>query len=109
MPSVSRILTIMKVMTKTPAVWQVQGACKPSSLMAAMSGTTPRRDPPYIKEDDRKGIIWLYKFTYENQPLNDCLFLDYVYEPNPAGCRPKYPLIHEIKYGHYLSREWIHR
>ena len=66
----------------------------------------PRRDPPYIKEDDRKGIIWLYKYTYENQPLDDCLFLDYVFEVDPVraelgwgGCRPKYPLIHELKYG----------
>ena len=80
---------------------------QPSAVMAGMSGTTPKREPPYIKEDDRKGIIWLYKFTYENQLLDDCLFPDYVFEEDPAGCRPKYPLIHEVKYGHYLDREEI--
>ena len=78
---------------------------QPSAEMAALSKC--RAEDPCIEEDDRKGIIWLYKFTYENQPLNDCLFLDYVFEENPAGCRPKYPLIHEIKYGDYLTREWI--
>ena len=80
---------------------------QPSAVMAGMSGTTPKRKPPYIKEDDRKGIIWLYKHTYENQPLDDCFFPDYVFEPDPAGCRPKYPLIYEIKHGHYLDREEI--
>ena len=105
MPSVSRILTIMKVMTKIPAVLADTRGMQPASAMAVMFKC--RAEDPCIEEDDRKGIIWLYKFTYENQPLNDCLFPDYVFEEDPAGCRPKYPLIHEIKYGHYLTREWI--
>ena len=74
---------------------------QPSSLMAAVPLTSPRRRDAYIKEDDRKGIIWFYKYFYENQPLEDCFFPDYVFEadPNNGGCRPKHPLIYEVAYG----------
>lgn len=79
---------------------------QPSSLMAGVPLTRPRRRDAYIKEDDRKGIIWLYKYFYENQPVEDCFFPDYVYEVDPVrgglgwgGCRPKHPLIYEVTYG----------
>ena len=79
---------------------------QPSSLMSGVPLTSPRRDLPYIKEDDRKGIIWLYKYFYENQLVEDCFFPDYVYEADPVraelgwgGCRPKHPLIYEVTYG----------
>ena len=69
---------------------------QPSSIMAVKG---ERRDHPYIKEDDKRGIIWLYKYIYEGQTLKDCFFPDYVFEADPAGCRPKYPLLYELKYG----------
>ena len=52
-----------------------------------------------ISQDDANGIVWLYKFYHENLPLEDCIFPDYELEQSPDGCRPKSPLIFEIKYG----------
>ena len=49
-------------------------------------------------EDDKRGIIWLYKYTYENIDWEDCFFPDYVPEPEVRGCRPKHPLIFDIKH-----------
>ena len=43
--------------------------------------------------------MWLYKFYHENLALEDCIFPDYELEKSPDGCRPKYPLIFEIKHG----------
>ena len=43
--------------------------------------------------------MWLYKFYHENLALEDCIFPDYELEKAPDGCRPKYPLIFEIKHG----------
>ena len=57
---------------------------------------------PHIKEDDKRGIIWLYKHIYEGQPVEDCFFPEYILEEKPiAGCRPKHPLIFAIKYSGY--------
>ena len=53
--------------------------------------------------DDINGIVWLYKHIYEDQPLKDCFFPDYEFEEFPAGCRPKYPLVFELKYGSTLN------
>ena len=53
--------------------------------------------------DDINGIVWLYKHIYEDQPLKDCFFPDYEFEEFPAGCRPKYPLIFELKYGSTIN------
>ena len=56
-----------------------------------------------LGEDDKNGIIWLYKGIYENHPLGDCFFADYVPDEVPDEwegiCRPKYPLIFEAKHG----------
>ena len=57
-------------------------------------------EKPYLSEDDKNGIIWLYKATHEGLAINDCFFPDYVFEPERKGCRPKYPLIFEIKHRH---------
>ena len=73
---------------------------QPSSLMSHLLPM----DEPRIMEDDRRGIIWLYKHIHKGQPLDDCFFPEYVYEADPAGCRPKYPMIFEIKYGTPRSR-----
>ena len=70
---------------------------QPSSVMSGMHISRP--GPRRIGQDDKDGIVWLYKFYHENLPLENCLFPDYELETSPAGCRAKYPLIFEIKYG----------
>ncbi len=69
---------------------------QPSSIMAAFSAAAGQ--PPYLGEDDKRGIQWLYRHFYQGIALDNCIFPDYVYEPEPAGCRPKYPLIFEVKH-----------
>ena len=73
---------------------------QPSSVMSHLL----LMDEPRIMEDDKRGIVWLYKHIHEGQPLDDCFFPEYVYEAKPQGCRPKYPMIFEIKYGTPRSR-----
>ena len=53
----------------------------------------------YLTEDDKKGIVWLYKVFYEDLPLTDPYFSDYIFEEDTSGFRPKYPLLFEIKQG----------
>ena len=74
---------------------------QPASVMAG--GNTPRPIPTRVSQDDANGIVWLYKFYHENLPLEDCIFPDYELETSPDGCRPKSPLIFEIKHG----TEWL--
>ena len=50
-----------------------------------------------LGQDDENGIIWLYKYTYEGLPMDDCFFPNYELTEIPFGCEPKYPLIFEIK------------
>ena len=54
--------------------------------------------PKHIGEDDKNGILWLYKFYHENLPLEDCIFPEYELEKSPDGCRLKWPLIFEIRH-----------
>ncbi|RKU06726.1 hypothetical protein C6503_25745 [Candidatus Poribacteria bacterium] len=56
-----------------------------------------------IGKDDENGIIWLYKRIHEKLPLEDCFFPNYELEKAPDGCRPKYPLIFELKQGRAQS------
>ena len=70
---------------------------QPASVMSGLN--VPRPIPTRISQDDANGIVWLYKFYHENLPLEDCIFPDYELEKSPDGCRPKYPLIFEIKHG----------
>ena len=72
---------------------------QPASVMAGHISLSPST---LISQDDANGIVWLYKFYHENLPLEDCIFPDYELEKSPDGCRPKYPLIFEIKHG----KEW---
>ncbi len=51
----------------------------------------------FLGVDDINGILWLYKHVHEGLPLEDCFFPNYELEQEPLGCRPKYPLIFEIK------------
>ena len=70
---------------------------QPASVMSGLN--FPKPAPTRISQDDANGIVWLYKFYHENLPLEDCIFPDYELEKSPDGCRPKYPLIFEIKHG----------
>ena len=70
---------------------------QPGSVMS--SHNVPLPHGTGISQDDANGIIWLYKFYHENLALEDCIFPDYELEKNPDGCRPKHPLLFEIKYG----------
>ena len=54
----------------------------------------------YIGEDDKRGIVWLYKYFYEDLASDDCFFSDYVFEEEPRGCIAKHPLIFETKHNH---------
>ena len=54
-----------------------------------------------LSEDDRSGIIWLYKFIYEGLALEDCFFPLYELEDVPQwglGCVPKYPLLFALAF-----------
>ena len=70
---------------------------QPSSRMAAFSPNV------VLGEDDKRGIIWLYKAYHEGIETENCFFSDYVYEKETYGCRPKHPLIFEVKYGFLTS------
>ncbi|MYB95036.1 hypothetical protein F4054_05965 [Candidatus Poribacteria bacterium] len=71
---------------------------QPASVMA-MSRNFPDDDnPSSIGEDDKRGIIWLYRFFHDKQVIEDCFFADYVYIKELDTCRPKHPLIFEAKH-----------
>ena len=69
---------------------------QPASIMA---GNSKHRDGGMLGRDDKNGIVWLYKVTYEGLGLRDCFFPDYELEKDPLGCRPKYTLIFALKHG----------
>ena len=73
---------------------------QPASVMA-MAGD-PGDTLIDISEDDKRGIVWLYKYFYEDLKSDDCFFADYVMEEEPRGCIAKHPLIFETK--HNLPR-----
>lgn len=73
---------------------------QPSSIMSGLSRADPPRPMPFLQEDDRNGIIWLYKYLYEGHPAGDCFFRDYVSAGNGKGnCEPRHPLIFEAQHG----------
>ena len=76
----------------------------PASVMASFNlGNSPF----YIAEDDKNGILWLYKYLYEDLPAGDCFFPDYVRVKEDSDCEPKYPLIFEVKQGFHKFVEMI--
>ncbi|MDE3269407.1 MAG: ankyrin repeat domain-containing protein [Pseudomonadota bacterium] len=77
---------------------QATAGIQPASIMAALRG----EDPATISEDDKRGIIWLYKYFHEKQAIDDCFFADYVYVQlgHIGTCTPKHPLIFEVKHNH---------
>ncbi len=60
---------------------------------------------PYIAEDDKNGIIWMYKTLHEGQRDGDCFFPDYLHVERRRGdkfggnCEPRYPLIFGVRHG----------
>ena len=70
--------------------------------MASLPGVLRPRQSPYLKEDDKNGIIYLYKLYHEDYPKDGCFFPDYVpvkYRFKFWGiCEPRYPLIHEVRF-----------
>ena len=79
--------------------WDGTVGTQPASVMYSVGKHNVIKEPPvYLAEDDIRGIQWLYKHIYEGLPVDDCFFPDYVLEPEPGGCRPKYPLIFFIKH-----------
>ncbi len=70
---------------------------QPASVMA-MAGSFHQTKQLAIGEDDKRGIVWLYKYFYEDLASDDCFFADYVLEEEPRGCIPKHPLIFETKH-----------
>lgn len=76
---------------------------QPSSVMARHGGFHNDNSTPFtIGEDDKRGIIWLYKYLYAGITPDDCFFADYVYVKvgRAHHCAPKYPLIFETKHNH---------
>ena len=53
----------------------------------------------YLREDDKRGIVWLYKVFYEDLSITDPYFSDYTFEEATGGFRPKYPILFELKQG----------
>ena len=69
---------------------------QPSAVMSSIRDI----DAPFaIGEDDKNGIIYLYKYLHEDHPAGDCFFPDYVRVEGDGICCPKYPLIFEAKHG----------
>ena len=85
--------------------WVEQAGKQPSSIMAGLLAVEPPRVHPYLKEDDKNGIVWLYKYYHEDHPADDCFFPDYVpvlFE-GVAICEPRNPLIFEAKHGAFVT------
>lgn len=78
---------------------------QPASVMS--SGLLRHVIEPFtLSEDDKNGIIWLYKYLHDDHPAHDCFFPDYV-SKGKGRCEPKYPLIFEAKHGFRESVEQI--
>jgi len=69
---------------------------QPAATMCMEYNTHPEK---YLTEDDKKGIVWLYKVFYEDLSITDPYFSDYTFEEDTGGFRPKYPLLFELKQG----------
>ena len=79
---------------------------QPASVMS--SGLMRHIIEPFaLGEDDKNGIIWLYKYLYENQSAGDCFFPDYIRVESDGRCRHKYPLIFEAKHGFFETVQQI--
>lgn len=76
---------------------------QPASTMAVFPHVhVDNLPPPAIGEDDKRGIIWVYKYFHDKQEFGDCFFADYVFIEELGSCRPKHPLIFEAKHNHTI-------
>ena len=67
---------------------------QPASIMSVIYGFSGK-----LGEDDKRALIWFYRFFYEKQAINDCFFADYVLKiQGHHTCVPKHPLIFEVKH-----------
>ena len=70
---------------------------QPASLMSGhLTGKDKKRG---LGTDDKNGIVYLYKVSYEGLSIFDCFFPDYERENPPLGCVPKRLLIFALKNG----------
>ena len=54
-----------------------------------MSGGHQYADIPLtLSEDDKRGIIWLYKYFNEGLATDDCFFADYVFVEDRVAADP---------------------
>ena len=79
---------------------------QPSSKMM---GVSQHKGEGILGRDDKNGIIWLYKVFHEGLSIRDCFFSDYELEHAPLGCRPKHPLIFELKHASEKSALFVIR
>ena len=81
--------------------------------MAVLPGPPRPLQFPYLKEDDKNGLIYLYKHYHEDHPKGDCFFPDYipvkVHRKATQACEPRYPLIFEVRFASDLLVEQILR
>ena len=80
---------------------------QPAAVMAGRPIVLPLPAPFAIGEDDKNGIIYLYKYLHEDHPAGDCFFPDYVRVERDGICCPKYPLIFEAKHGAFETVQQI--
>jgi len=74
---------------------------QPASVMSGLTlhkGEAGEIQRGVLGQDDKNGVIWLYKVSYEGLSIRDCFFTDYELEHAPLGCRPKHPLIFALKH-----------
>ncbi len=89
-----------------PGVMRSRGGLKgtagiqPASIMSGHFLFLPDGDKllDNISEDDKRGMVWLYKYFDEGLAYEDCFFADYIFEEETEGCRPRHPLIFETKH-----------
>ena len=79
---------------------------QPSSLMAAVPLTSPRRESPLYQGGRPQRHYLALQVLLREAAGRRLFFPDYVYEVDPVraelgwgGCRPKHPLIYEVTYG----------
>ena len=86
-----------------------QDSTKGTQPSSAMSGLPRNKEGGMLGTDDKNGVIWLYKVIYEGLSIRNCFFTDYQLEHEPLGCRPKHPLIFEIKHVSEITAVFVIR
>ena len=86
-----------------------QDSTKGTQPSSVMSGVSRNKEGGMLGKDDKNGVIYLYKVVYEGLSMRNCFFSDYELEHNPLGCRPKYPLIFEIKHVSEITAVFVIR